>query len=168
MKTRKMTFIALLVAQGLVLHVIEGMLPIPFIAPGARLGLTNIITLMALYILDFNEILLVVVLRVLLSTLIAGNMSSFIYSIAGGIFSFLSMYTLKRIGKENVSIIGVSIVGAVFHNIGQVIVAGLIINNAMIVSYLPILLVAAIGTGIFVGITGKFLLPFIERLNLKG
>ncbi|KGM96473.1 heptaprenyl diphosphate synthase [Clostridium novyi A str. 4552] len=167
MKTRRMTLIALLVAQGLVLHVIEGMLPIPFIAPGARLGLTNIVTLMALYILDFNEVLLVVVLRVLLSTLIAGNMSSFMYSIAGGIFSFLSMYTLKRIGKENVSIIGVSIIGAVFHNIGQVIVAGIIINNAMIVSYLPILLVAAIGTGIFVGVTGKFLLPFLERLNLK-
>lgn len=167
MKTKKMTWIALLVAQGLVLHVIEGMLPIPFIAPGARLGLTNIITLMALYMMDFNEVLLVVVLRVLLSTLIGGNMSSFMYSIAGGILSFLSMYILKKIGKENVSIIGISVLGSVFHNIGQVIVAGLIINNAMIVSYLPILLVAGIGTGIFIGFVGKFLLPFIQRLNIK-
>lgn len=167
MKTRRMTLISLLVAQGLVLHVVEGMLPIPFIAPGARLGLTNIITLMALYILDFNEVLLVVVLRVLLATLIAGNMSSFMYSIVGGILSFLSMYILKKIGKENVSIIGVSVIGAIFHNIGQVIVAGLIINNAMIISYLPILLIAAIGTGVFIGVTGKFLLPFLNRLNLK-
>lgn len=165
MKTRKMTFVALLVAQGLVLHIFEGMLPIPFIAPGARLGLTNVITLVALYMLDFNEVLLIVILRVLLSTLLGGNMASFMYSIAGGILSFFAMYTLKKFGRDNISIIGVSILGAVFHNIGQIIVAGLIIKNVMIVSYLPILLVAAVGTGIFVGLTGKFLMPFLKKIG---
>ncbi|KGN00274.1 heptaprenyl diphosphate synthase [Clostridium haemolyticum NCTC 8350] len=166
-KTKKITFIALLVAQGLVLHIFEGMLPLPFVTPGARLGLTNIITVVSLYLLNFNEVLLVIILRILLATLLGGNLSTFLYSIAGGIFSFFAMYLLKKFEKKGVSIIGISIVGAVFHNIGQIIVAGIIIENAMIISYLPILLIASIGTGLFVGVTGKYLLPFLEKIKFR-
>lgn len=162
--TRKLVFLSILVAQALVLYVIEGMIPVPFITPGAKLGLSNLITLMALYILDFKDVLLILIVRVLLSTLIGGSLSSLFYSIAGGIFSLLAMYFIKRLGGEKVSIVGVSIIGAVFHNIGQVIVAGLIIQNAMIVTYLPVLLVAGVGTGIFVGITGRYLLVYLKRL----
>lgn len=162
-KTQKITFIALLVAQGLVLHIFEGMIPVPFIAPGAKLGLTNIITVVSLYTLKFNEVFFIVVLRVLLSTLLGGNLSSFFYSISGGILSFFVMYVLKRVCKENISIIGISITGSVFHNIGQIIIAGLVIQNAMIVTYLPILMVASVGTGFFVGITSKYLMPFLKN-----
>ncbi|KGM93482.1 Gx transporter family protein [Clostridium botulinum] len=166
-KTKKLTFIALLVAEGLVLHIFEGMLPLPFVTPGARLGLTNIITVVSLYLLNFNEVSLVIILRILLSTLLGGNLSTFLYSMTGGILSFLAMYVLKKFEEKGVSIIGISIVGAVFHNIGQIIVAGLIIENAMIVSYLPILLIASIGTGLFVGLTGNYLLPFLQRIKFK-
>lgn len=166
-KTKKMTFIALLVAQGLVLHIFEGMLPIPFITPGAKLGLTNIITVMALYLFNFNEVLSVIILRIVLSTLLGGNLSTFLYSISGGVISFLAMYFLKKVQGKNVSIVGISVFGAVFHNIGQIIVAGLIIENAMIISYLPVLLIASIGTGLFVGVTGRCLLPFLNRIKIK-
>lgn len=166
-KTRKITVISLLVAQGLILHIIEGMLPIPFIAPGAKLGLTNIITLMSLYLLNFKEVLLVIILRVILSTIFGGGLSSFLYSITGGILSFLVMYLLKKIGKDNISIISVSVIGAVFHNIGQIIVAGLIIESSKIIIYLPILMIASVGTGIFVGLTSKYLLPFIKRISFN-
>lgn len=165
-KTQKLTAIALLVAQGLVLHIFERMLPVPFITPGAKLGLTNIITLIALYMFSFKEVFLIIVLRIILATIFGGTLSNFLYSIAGGILSFLAMYIMKKLGKDNISIIGISMIGAVFHNIGQVIVAGLVIENVMIVTYLPILLVAAIGTGFFVGLTAKYLLPFIKRITL--
>lgn len=165
-KTQRLTLMALLVAQGLVLHIFERMLPVPFITPGAKLGLTNIITLIALYIFDFNEVFFIIVLRIILATLIGGSLSNFLYSMAGGILSFLAMYILKKIGKDNVSIIGISMIGAVFHNIGQIIVAGLVIENAMIVTYLPVLVIAAVGTGFFVGLTAKYLLPFLKRITL--
>lgn len=164
-KTQKLTFISLFVAQGLALYMVERMIPVPFITPGAKPGLTNIITVLALYMFGFKDVFLIIILRILLSTLLGGSMSSFLYSIAGGILSFLAMYFLKRIGKDEISIIGVSIVGAVFHNIGQIIVAGLVIENAMIVTYLPILIVAALGTGFFVGLTSKYLLPFIKKIT---
>lgn len=163
-KTKKLTLISLLVAQGLVLYVFESMLPLPFITPGAKLGLSNIVTLVALYMFNFKDVLLIVILRVILSTFFGGSLSSFLYSISGALLSFLAMYLIKKIGQDNVSTIGISMIGAVSHNIGQIIVAALVIQNAMIVTYLPILMVAAIGTGFFVGITSKYLLPYIKRV----
>ena len=164
--TRRIVFISILVAQALVLYVVESMIPVPFVTPGAKLGLSNIVTLMALYILDFKDVFLIVILRIMLATLIGGTLSSFFYSIAGGLLSLFAMYAIKRAGKEKVSIIGVSILGAVFHNIGQVLVAAFIIQNIMIVTYLPILLIAGIGTGIFIGFTGRYLLVYLKRLAL--
>lgn len=166
-KTQKLTFISLFVAQGLVLYMVERMIPVPFITPGAKLGLTNIITLLALYMFDFKDVFLIIVLRIILSTFLGGGLSTFLYSMAGGLLSFLAMYFIKKIGKDEVSIIGVSIVGAVFHNVGQIIVAALVIENAMIVVYLPVLAIAALGTGFFVGLTSKYLLPFIKRIPIN-
>ncbi|MFL0247833.1 Gx transporter family protein [Candidatus Clostridium stratigraminis] len=163
-KSQKITFISLLVAQALVLYVIEGMLPIPFIAPGAKLGLSNIITTVCLYIFSLKDAFIVMMLRIILSTLFGGSISSFLYSISGGILSLLAMYVIKRLGKNYISIIGVSITGAFFHNLGQIIAAALIINNINIIVYLPVLAVAGIGTGFFVGITSRFLMKYINKL----
>lgn len=164
-KNRKMTFLSLLVAQALVLNIVERMLPVPFIAPGAKLGLANIITLVCLYSFGFKDTLIVTILRVILGTLLGGSLSSFLYSISGGILSLLAMFIVKEAGRDNVSTIGVSVAGAFFHNVGQVLMAALIIQNIRIVSYLPILSVAAILTGIFVGIVGRYLLNFLKRLS---
>lgn len=167
-KTKRMTFIALFVAQGLALYMVERMIPVPFITPGAKLGLTNIVTVLALYMFEFKYVFLIIVLRILLSTLIAGSLSTFLYSMAGGLLSFVAMYIIKKIGKDDVSVIGISMVGAVFHNIGQIVVAALVIQNIMIAAYLPVLIIAALGTGCFVGLTCKYLIPFMKKINNQG
>lgn len=163
-KTQKLTFISVLVAQALILYLVERMLPIPFIAPGAKLGLSNIITVVCLYIFGFKEAFAVIILRILLSTFFGGTVSSFLYSIAGGILSLLAMYIIKILGRDKISIIGVSVTGAFFHNVGQILVAAAVIQNINIVVYLPILAIAGIGTGFFVGITSRYLLKYVKVL----
>lgn len=163
-KTQKMMFISILVAQAIVLYIVELMIPVPFITPGAKLGLANIVTVVSLYSLGFYDTLLVVLLRIILSTLLVGSLSSF-FSISGGILSIVAMYFVKELGKENISIIGVSVMGSVFHNIGQILIAAITVQNIRIISYLPILMIAGIGTGIFVGLTSKFMLQYLKKIK---
>jgi heptaprenyl diphosphate synthase len=172
-KTFRIVFISLLVSQALALYTIESMIPIPFIAPGAKLGLTNLITVIALYTLESKkDVLVIIILRLLLSAVFSGNLSTFMYSAAGALLSYCVMVFIKSAGKDKFSIIGVSASGSFFHNVGQLIVASAILNNIAIMLYLPILSLAGIGTGIFIGITSNFVvkhmskLPYFKDLNL--
>lgn len=172
-KTFRIVFIGLLVSQALALYTIESMIPVPFIAPGAKLGLTNLITVIALYTLESKrDVLIIIILRLLLSTMFSGNLSTFMYSATGALLSYCVMVIIKAIGKDKISIIGISASGAFFHNVGQLIVASAILNNIAIMLYLPILSIAGIGTGIFIGITSNFVvkhmskLPYFKDLNL--
>ena len=166
-KTRMLVFISVLVAQGMILSFIESMLPIPFIAPGAKLGLANIITLSAIYLLTFKQATAVVLLRVILTATTFGSLSSFLYSFSGGVLSLLVMAAILKVFKGEISLIGVSIAGSVAHNLGQLFVAAIIIHNVLILTYLPILLIVAIPTGIFVGIVAKILIKYLERVNIN-
>jgi heptaprenyl diphosphate synthase len=172
-KTFRIVFIGLLVSQALALYTIESMIPVPFIAPGAKLGLTNLITVIALYTLDSKkDILLIIILRLLLSTMFSGNLSTLMYGVVGAILSYYIMILVKIIGKDKVSIIGVSASGAFFHNVGQLIVASIMVQNIAVMLYLPLLSLAGIGTGIFIGTTANFVvkhmskLPYFKDLNL--
>ncbi|MGG7142173.1 Gx transporter family protein [Clostridium nigeriense] len=166
-KTSKMVYIGLLVAQALVLYIVERSIPVPFITPGAKLGLANLITVIALYTLDSKkDAFLVLFLRLTLSTMFGGNLSSFMYSAAGGILSFLSMVVVKGLFKDKVSIIGVSSAGAIFHNVGQLIIASLIVKNIGVMLYLPILSTIGIGTGIFIGITANYAVAHLRKLPM--
>lgn len=172
-KTFRIVFIGLLVAQALALYTIESMIPVPFIAPGAKLGLTNLITVIALYTLNNKkDVFLVIILRLFLSTMFSGSLSTFMYSAVGAILSYSVMVCVKTLGKDKVSIIGVSASGALFHNVGQLIVASAIVQNIAVMLYLPILSIAGVGTGIFIGITANFVvnhmykLPYFKDLNL--
>ncbi|GKU26994.1 Gx transporter family protein [Clostridium folliculivorans] len=164
-KTRKMVFLSLLVSQALVLHIVESMIPIPFITPGAKLGLANIVTVVSLYSFGEIETLLVIIVRLLLASMFGGSISSLLYSIAGALFSFFIMVIIKRIGKDKVTLIGVSAAGSVFHNIGQITMAALVVQNVNISLYLPVLTIAGIGTGFFVGLTSRYTLNHLNRLN---
>jgi heptaprenyl diphosphate synthase len=174
-KTTRMIYIGLLVSQALVLYLIEGMIPVPFITPGAKLGLVNLVTVIALYTLGSKkDAFLVVILRLILSTIFGGNLSSFMYSATGAILSYAIMVFFKEVGKDKLSIIGVSASGAVFHNIGQLLMASIVVKNIGIMLYLPMLSIAGIGTGIFIGITANYLvrhmftIPYFKKLNTKG
>ena len=159
MKTKKLIYIGVLVAQALVLYIFESMIPMPFITPGAKLGLANLIVVIGLYTLDnYKECLWLIFLKLILSTLIMGSVSTFIFGLGG-------MILTKNILKEKVSAIGVSTVGGVFHNLGQLIVTAIVIKNIGILSYLPFLSIAGIGTGIFIGITANYLLKHMKALN---
>lgn len=161
---RKMIYISLLIAMSLVLHIFEGMIPVPFITPGTKLGLANIITVIALYTLSYKEAFLVLFLRILLSVMFGGSVSRLLYSLSGGVLSYIFMVITKSLGKDKVSIIGVSCVGAVFHNIGQLSTASLIVETMSVMLYLPVMSVAGIGTGIFVGITSNFAVEHLKKI----
>ena len=166
MKTKKLIYIGVLVSQALVLYIFESMIPMPFITPGAKLGLANLIVVIGLYTLDnYKECLWLIFLKLILSTIIMGSVSTFIFGLGGTILSFLGMILTKNILKEKVSAIGVSTVGGVFHNLVQLIVTAIVIKNIGILSYLPFLSIAGIGTGIFIGITANYLLKHMKALN---
>ena len=164
-KTSKMVYMGLLVSMALVLSLIERMIPVPFIAPGAKLGLANLVIIISVYTLDnYKESFTILILRILLTTLLGGSVSMLIYSACGGILSFLVTIIVKELGGKHVSIIGVSASSAVFHNIGQLAAASIILDNIGIVLYLPLLSIAGIGTGIFVGLSANYILSYLFKM----
>ncbi len=154
----------MLVAQAMILSYVESLLPaIPI--QGAKLGLANIATLLALSTLSFKESLLIVIARTFLSSFMFGNMTVLIYSLTGGIFSLIAMYVTLKLSNNNFSLIAVSIIGAVFHNAGQLTVAVLILQNKNVFLLWPYLLLVAIPTGIFIGIASNYLLKYLLKGN---
>lgn len=160
--TRKLVFISMLVSLALILSYIESFLPaIPI--PGAKIGLANIATLLSLSTMSFEIGFFVVIARTILSSLMFGNMSVLLYSLGGGLLSLLVMGLFIRLFKNKISTIGVSIIGAVFHNIGQLIIASLILENINIIYLLPYLLLIALPTGLFVGLVSQYLLKYLKN-----
>lgn len=151
-----MIFLSLLVSIGLALSLFESMMPLPFIAPGAKLGLSNMVILITLVVFGFKEALTVGILKSIIFTLATGSVTSLFYSLSGSVLSCILMYIINHRFSNIFSLIGVSIFGAVAHNFGQVLVASLMMNNIRIFSYLPILLLTSLFTGYFVGLTSKF------------
>ncbi|MEG2789138.1 MAG: Gx transporter family protein [Romboutsia sp.] len=155
---------SLLVALALVLSLIERMLPVPFIVPGAKLGLANLIIIISVYTLNnYKESFTILFLKIFLSSILGGSVSALLYSISGGIFSFIIIFIVKELGKGYVSIIGVSASAAVFHNIGQLFVASLIFNNFKLFLYLPLLSISGITTGIFIGLSANYMITHLSN-----
>lgn len=165
-KNFRIVFMGLLVAQALVLYIIEGMIPVPFIVPGAKLGLTNLVTVITLYMFrSRKEVFLIIFTRLLLATMFSGSVSTFLFSAAGAVLSFFIMILVKELGKEHISIVGVSASGAVFHNVGQLLVASFVVNNPAVMLYLPLLTLTGIGTGIFIGIAANYIVNHLSRIK---
>lgn len=166
-KTRHLMYMSLLTAMAIVLSLIERNIPVPFMTPGAKLGLANLVTVLALYSLPKKkDTIMIIVARLFLVSIFGGSVSGLMYGAMGALLSFVIMTTIKRTLKEKVSIIGVSAAGAVFHNIGQVIVACLIVKNIGVMLYLPFLSIAGTVTGAFVGLTANYVIAYIYRLPM--
>ncbi|SJZ53677.1 Gx transporter family protein [Garciella nitratireducens] len=161
--TRKLVFMALLLSVSLVLHYVEGWIPVPIPAPGVKLGLANIVTMVTIVLFGFKETFILVILRSFTSSILGGAISSFLFSIVGGTLSAIIMYLLYFHNKEYFSLMGISIVGAIFHNIGQLFVASILIFNFSIFTYLPILMLSGIITGYFVGLSAKYILKVLSK-----
>lgn len=161
---RRVVIIAIFAAITIVLGLIEAMIPLQLAVPGAKLGLGNIMVLTCLYFLRARDALTLIALKTVLTALILGTFSSFLFSIAGSLLSFLCMYGLLRIGRGRFSMIGISLIGGVTHNIGQLGAATIVLGTAKIFYYLPFLMAAGIITGIFVGFAARYLIQRLERI----
>lgn len=165
-KINKLIFLSLLVSIGLALSVLESTIPLPITVPGARLGLSNMVILVTLVIFGFKEALIVGMLKSVVLVLVTGSISSFFYSLAGSILSCIMMFIVYKYLMNIFSLIGVSIFGAIGHNIAQVSVASIMMNNSKIYSYLPILLLMSLFTGYFVGLSSTYISDNLKR-NLQ-
>ena len=165
--TKKLVFLSLLVAQAMVLSWLESMIPFTPGIPGAKLGLANIVTLIALSTLDFKSCLTIVLMRTTLTSFLFGTVSSLLYSLSGGLLSLVVMALILKLLPKSFSLMAVSIIGAIAHNLGQLLMAALVIENINILYYLPFLMLLAIPTGLFVGIVTRYLLPYLKRFGFQ-
>lgn len=148
--SKKIAHCALLAALAMIFSYIETLIPLNFGIPGMKLGIANLVIVVGLYLLQPREVLLISVVRILLAGFMFGSGMSIIYSLAGGFLSFAAMLFLKR--REGFSVVGVSLLGGVAHNVGQLLVAAAVVENLKLFYYLPALLIAGLVTGILMGI----------------
>lgn len=167
MQVFKLVYLSLLTALSLALFLFEGLLPVPFLAPGAKLGLANIVTVLALYTLPgLREALLVLLLRIGLATLLGGGPTIFAYSLAGGLLSFLGMALLRRQGIFSLQ--AVSAAGGFLHNAGQLMIACAAVDSAGLFAYLPVLGPCGLVTGLIVGAAAAGILPKLQIAMKRG
>ncbi len=165
-KVGELTLISLFIAMALVLSYVENLIPIRLVLafPGIKLGLANIITLLAIGRLRLESIYLMVVVRIAMASIFIGSIMSFWYSIAGGLLSLTIMLIAFMLLGKKVSMIGISALGGIFHNVGQLIVLGFItksVNIPLVIS--PKLILAGLITGIFMGYVAHFISPVLDN-----
>lgn len=159
----KVAYFGVFTALALIFSYVETLIPINFGIPGVKLGLANLVIVIALYKMRFGDVLLLAITRVLLSGFIFGNYFSIIYSLAGGILSLCIMGILKKSNKF--SVLGISMAGGVAHNIGQLIVAMLVVETFAVVTYVPVLLIFGLITGFVIGIAADEMLRRLVNLR---
>lgn len=163
MKNTEIAKYAMFIALACIAGYIETLIPLPIPIYGIKLGLANIIVVIVLYIMTPMAAVIVSLLRIIIISFMFGNMMMLIYSLSGALLSLFVMSLLKK--TNCFSIIGISMAGGVFHNIGQIIAAGFSIGFLSILGYIPVLIIAGIITGIIIGIiSGQILI----RLNING
>ncbi len=158
--TRRVVYLGLATGLALGLHLFEAMIPMPtdFMIPGVKLGLANIVTLYVIMNFGTKDGIIVSILRTLLGSIMSGTFMTvtFYFSFTGGLMSAIIMGLLYKYGFRVFSMMGISLMGALTHNLAQLTVAALMIEQGLILMYLPVMLFAALPTGAFVGlVVGK-------------
>lgn len=157
---KKVAFLGVFLALALIFSYVETWIPNFFGVPGMKLGLTNIVIVIMLYCMGAGEAYGVSLCRVVLAGFLFGNPFSIIYGLAGAVFSLTVMLLIKKTGKFRIIVI--SAVGGICHNIGQLIIAILVVENYKVVYYLPVLLISGLITGIIIGIISQ---EIVLRVN---
>lgn len=163
MKSR-VAYFGVFTALALIFSYVETLIPINFGIPGIKLGLANLIIIIALYKMSVKEAYALSVVRVVLAGFMFGNLFSIIYSLAGGLLSLTVMTLLKRTDKF--SLFGISMAGGVFHNVGQLIVAIIVMENLNIAYYMPVLLISGLITGFMIGLVAGEMLKRLTKLSI--
>ena len=163
---KRIVMVAIFAAVAVVLSIVESIIPLNLQIPGAKLGLANIMILTCLYFLRGRDALMLVILKTIITAFIFGTFSSMLFSLFGSLFSFIVMFLVMKLGRNQVSLIGVSVVGGVGHNFGQITAASIVFQTSNIYYYMPLLLVTGLVTGVLVGIAVKYLVPSLTKLSL--
>jgi heptaprenyl diphosphate synthase len=158
----RVAFLGLFTAFAMILSFVESQIPTFVAIPGIKLGLPNIAIIIILYKFGYKEAITVSLLRVLLTSLLFGTVLSMLYSIAGAVLSFIAMILFKKF----LSIVTVSVIGGVCHNIGQIVVACLVTETAQLMYYLPVLIISGVIAGIVVGLVAALSYKKIEAIDL--
>lgn len=176
--TKKTAQLGLFLALALILAYVESLIPFSFGIPGIKLGLPNLIVVLLLYdendsrepdvsqqnnISGAREALLVNILRIILSGFLFSNLYAILYALAGAAFSFAAMILGRRF--RCFSVIGISVLGGVFHNIGQIIVAMIVVETVYVGYYVPLLIAAGTVTGTVLGIAAMELMPYLAKFT---
>lgn len=162
MKTKELTLYALLISAAMILSYVESLLPVFAAVPGVKAGFANIVIIFALYKMGNKAAVLISLLRIFLSSLLFGNMFAMAYGIAGAILSLSTMIFLKNTNK--LSIITVSIVGAVMHNLGQTVVAVFVLQTKDLMYFMAPLTLSGVCAGALIGIAAALV---TERIKLS-
>ena len=160
----KVAYFGVFTALALIFSYVETLIPFQIGIPGVKLGLANLIIVIALYKMNLKETYLLSVTRIILSGVIFGNLFSIIYSLSGGLLSLSVMAFLKKQG--GFSVMGISIAGGVMHNVGQLLVAMVIVETFSIIYYIPVLLIAGVITGLVIGVAANEMLKRLVNIIL--
>ena len=153
---RKTAYAGLMAALALIFSYIEVLIPFTPGIPGVKLGIANLVIIVALYYLDGKYAFAINIVRVFISGLLFTGLFGMLYSLAGAILSFICMIALKGTGRF--SIVGVSMAGGVTHNLGQIIIAAIIIGNIKVFAYFPVLIFSGVISGIIIGFLAHLIL----------
>lgn len=165
--TRRIVIIALFVALAAALSIVERSIILPGAPPGVKLGLANVMTLLSILMLGYKDAFLVVAVRCLLGALLGGNPVSFLFSITGGLLSALVMIVMWHYFRNHISIVNISVIGAVCHNVGQLIVAALLARDFLVYIMLPVLMASSVITGYVVGVITRQVHKSLIARNIK-
>jgi len=161
MDAKRLTKLALLTTIALIIFTVEAQIPVPVPIPGVKLGLANIVTVYAAFTMLPREAVMILLCRIILGSLFTGNMMALLYSLGGGALCIvITLLLAKVLTRKQIWI--ASVMGAIFHNIGQIIVAALVMRSAAVFVYLPPLLISGVITGAFTGLAAQAL---TERLH---
>ena len=162
---KKTAYMGLLTALAFVFSYLESLLPVNLGIPGVKLGLANLVVIVTLYTMGVKEACTLSLVRIVLAGFTFGNPASMIYSLAGGAFSLLVMIGGQK--TKLFSVTGVSVLGGVSHNVGQILVAVLVVENARLMYYLPVLILTGTAAGTVIGIVAAVLIKHLKDLIRK-
>ena len=161
---KRVAYCAMLSALAMVFGYVEALIPFSVGVPGMKLGIANLVIVVSLHLLPTYQVFFIQLIRIVLISFLFGNMSMMMYSLAGGILSFLVMRFVKKTGIF--SIIGVSICGGVSHNVGQLIMAVLAVQTIKLIYYFPMLLIGGLITGCLIGMLAQRILERIKSCSI--
>lgn len=158
---KHLTVLALLTAASLCVYILEAQLPPLTAIPGIKLGLSNIFTVTVFHLLGPGSALTLLLVRIVLGSIVTGQLSAMAFSLSGGMFAYIILFVLRHIPRHQIW--AVSMVSAIFHSFGQILIAAFLLKSFAVFWYLPVLILSSLAAGLFTGLTAQYVLHKLEK-----